>query len=174
MNIKKVSVLLISIFTTQLLIACALVDSIGDGNEVACPDAQTADEAMICGKALRLELGPADEVVESVPIEEGRVLIALASLYLDDPEETNFLLVSEQLFLEMDEDLSTTKLFTDASGNFSASVEPGEYLICFAFAPPWTTVESFGCTKFAHASSGKTIVNISFSPMIGDLHFQVK
>lgn len=174
MNIKKIPVLLITLLTTQLLIACALVNPIGDESEVECPDAQSTNEAMICGKALRLELGPADEVVESVPIEEGVVLIAPAGLFLDDQDETNFLQVSEQLFLDMEKESTTVQLVTDPSGDFSASLASGEYLICFAFAPPWTTVESFGCTKFAHASSGETKINISFSPMIGDLHFTIE
>lgn len=151
---------------SALLYACGIIVPGDPNTNVSCPNMETSTEGQLCGKAIRNILGPRDELVRSVPLEQPDVLVVPIKDVAHNRHELGVLDTDPaQLFAKLKGNPSAQRILTDGRGGFSASLEAGEYALCASYAAPWAL--SVGCTMFSISISQPTKILIIFSPMAG-------
>lgn len=149
-----------------LLFSCGLQSPKGQQGKVECPSTETSSQGQLCGIAIREILGPRDELLESVPLEQPTVLVASIDDAALDGDATNIREMDPALVFSMLKvNPSTLRIPTDSQGQFSELLEPGEYILCVSYAPPWDPlVPSHQCTILSISKSEPAKISIIFSP----------
>jgi hypothetical protein len=159
-------------FVLLSLSACGILGS--SEPKVRCPKSSNDLEGQVCGLALRLLFGPADQLVGKEPMSDTQIVLVAQENIPEVDEASVPVTLPATLFQLIETSSSSMQLMTDNNGAFSTSVAPGKYFLCLAFAPPWApTVNSYGCTALAIKQGDNTKVHVEYTPMGGFFYFQL-
>jgi hypothetical protein len=132
-----------------------------------------ASQGRLFGTAVRHILGPVDELVKTVPLEQPELL--LVPIVDNTPGEDETITVDSDpalVFAKLKENSSVQQIITDQRGEFSAWLGLGEYLLCVSYIPPWVPpYHQHQCISLSISKSKPTQISIIFSPMVG-LHIR--
>ena len=105
--------------TLALLVSCGLLSPKGPQGKVDCPSIETTSGGQLCGIALRNILGPRDELLESVPMEQPEVLVASIDDASVDGDATTWLDMDPALaFSALKANPTALRIPTDNEGSF--------------------------------------------------------
>ena len=159
----------LAILILSLLYGCSFVSPGGSQREVKCLSVESPTDGQLCGIALRNILGPRDELLESVPLEQPEMLVARIEDVALEASASNFVETDPALVFSTLKTIPSAQwILTDGRGHFSAVMEPGEYILCVSYALPWApSVNSQQCIDLSISKSETTKIMIRFSPMAG-------
>ena len=159
--------------SSLLLSACGAFLSSETEIKVDAPERKPASQGQLFGTAVRHILGPVDELVKTVPLEQPALL--LVPIVDNAPGGDETIIVDSDpalVFAKLKENPSVLKINTDQRGEFSALLELGEYLLCVSYTPLWVPLyHQHQCIRLSISKSVPTQISIIFSPMVG-LHIR--
>jgi hypothetical protein len=152
-----------------LLSACGALSSSEPETTVDGSEKKPASQGLLSGTAVRHILGPVDELVETVPLEQPELLLIPIVDNAPGGDETITVDADPALvFAKLKENPSVLQIMTDQRGEFSALLGLGEYLLCVSFTPPWAPPHhQHQCISLSILKSDPTQISIIFSPMVG-------
>ncbi len=132
---------------------------------VKCPFRPQSQSSAICAKAVKVDLGPVDQVVGYPPIKDLKMLLVSekkAEMFLTKSGEfQNRRQKTEYLISQFSDDPLVIKAVSDDKGDIFLEVPPGRYLLCAidkSFAPSASYVSATEFVTFKKGSITKVLI----------------